>query len=301
MARRLVTAREQHELLSPWSRLAMPWRIEHPDYQPADVAHNYNPDMGDTQGGGDSRNFLVAPKNNVWWHGSASGTIGGGDRNIGLHVGDYQTAADNLNAILGPNPNHPQGRWDGKTSLAEAFPDSFEDNGDSIPEIEHSNWQSATSWAKRFTHPDGTPMHGSYRPNVFPVAITGPMGNTTDTAVSDGQAHALMRRQHSRPPKTPKGYYYINAGEGTGVSPETGIVNAASATVPSVDHIQRLDPAKYEHIAQEAHQNWHDYKYGPRRDSYNLSNNLSFDDLVRQQREQWQRALEWRNRRRRDS
>lgn len=284
----------------------MPWRTEHPDYQPADVAHNYNPDIGGVQGGGGHKNYLVGPANNVWWHGSATGIIGGGDRNDGLHVGDYQTAADNLNAHLGKNPHHPQGRWTGEHSLAEVFPESFEENGNSIPKIEHSNWRDAIDGARRFQHPDGTPMHGSYRPNIFPIAITGPMGNTTDTAVSDGQAHALMRRQHTRPPKTPKGYYYINAGEGDGVSPETGIVNTVSATVPSVNHVQKLDPAKYEHIAQEAHQNWHDDKYNnPDRSSYDKSKfdgtspMDNFREIQRQTLEQQRRALEWRDRRRR--
>ena len=306
MTRRVITAREQHEMLSPWRRVAMPWRTEHPDYQPADVAHNYNPDMGGTRGGGGRKNYLVGPANNVWWHGSASGNIGGGDRNDGLHIGDYQTAADNLNAVLGKNPHHSQGRWTGEHSLAEAFPESFEENGDSIPKIDHSNcdYGDASTWARRFHHPDGTPMHGSYRPNIFPIAITGPMGNTTDTAVSDGQAHALMRRQHTRPPKTPKGYYYINAGEGQGVSPETGIVSTLSATVPSVNHVQKLDPVKHEHIAQEAHQNWHDHKYGPRRDSYDMSKTEgmstmdNYRELCRQQQEQENGALEWRRRRR---
>ena len=77
-------------------RVAMPWRTEHPDYQPADVAPNYNPDIGGAQGGGGHKNYLVGPANNVWWHGSGSGDIGGGNANFGLHVGDYQTAADNL-------------------------------------------------------------------------------------------------------------------------------------------------------------------------------------------------------------
>ena len=296
MTRRVITAREQHEMLSPWRRVAMPWRTEHPDYQPADVAHNYNPDIGGTQGGGGHKNYLVGPKNNVWWHGSATGTIGGGDRKDGLHIGDYQTAADNLNAHLGKNPHHPQGRWTGEHSLAEAHPDSYDEDGNSIlNEVGYHLYR----------HPDGTPMHGSYRPNIFPIAITGPMGNTTDTAVSDGQAHALMRRQHTRPPKTPKGYYYINAGEGYGVSPETGIVSAVSATVPSVNHVQKLDPAKYEHIAQEAHQNWHDHKYGPRRDSSDKSKTEGMSmmdewgELLKQEKERENRVLEWRDRRRR--
>jgi hypothetical protein len=275
---------------------AMPWRTEHPDYQPADVAKNYNPDMGGIQGGGGHKNYLVAPANNVWWHGSASGDIGGGNRNIGLHVGDYQTAAENLNAILGPNPNHPQGRWDGKTSLAEANPESFDESGNSLP-----NWLGK----HQFTHPDGTPMHGSYRPNVFPLAITGPMGNTTDNTVSDGQVHALMKRQFSRPPKTPKGYYYVNAGEGTGVSPETGIVSPISAVLPSISHIQKLDPAKHEHVAQEAHQNWWAKKQNPDLSSYDMSKveGMSpmdeWNELREQQKEQERRALEWRDRRRR--
>lgn len=297
MTRRIVTAREQHELLSPWSRLAMPWRIEHPDYQPADVAHNYNPDMGGAQGGGDSKNFLVGPKNNVWWHGSASGDIGGGNASFGLHVGDYQTAADNLASRVGKNPHHPEGRWTGTTSLAEAKPERFDEDGNQIRD---------SSGYYGFTHSDGTPMHGSLRPNVFPVKIVGPMGNTTDTATSDGQAHALMRRQHTRPPKNPKGYYYINAAEGDGASPETGIVNAVSAALPSVSHVEKLDPAKYEHIAQEAHRNWRENKNNPDRSSYDdsrlkgLSGMEHWKELQQQRKEQENRVLEWRNRRRRD-
>ena len=280
------------------ARLAMPWRTEHPDYQPADVAHNYNPDIGGAQGGGGHKNYLVGPAKNVWWHGSGSGDIGGGDADFGLHVGDYQTAADNLNARLGLNPNHPQGRWTGQHSLAEAHPDSYDENGNSVPN--HMGYH-------RFTHSDGSPMHGSYRPNVFPLAIVGPMGNTTDTAVSDGQAHALIRRQRTRPPKTPKGYYYINAGEGHGVSPETGIVSAVSAAVPSVSHIQKLDPAEHEHIAQDAHKNWYDQKYNnPDKGSYDMSkvdgmpptSMERYQELQRQKKEQENGALEWRRRRR---
>lgn len=270
--------------------LAMPWRTQHPDYQPADVAKNYNPDIGGTQGGGDSRNFLVGPKNNVWWHGSATGNIGGNESPIGFHIGDYQTAADALRGRVGRNPLHPQGRWDGKTSLQQAFPDSFKENG--YPDH---------SW----THPDGTPMHGSYRPNVFPITVTGPMGNTTDNALSDGQAHALMRRQHTRPPKTPKGYYYINAGEGQGASPETGIVHSVSATVPTTDHVQKLDPAEHEHIAQQAHQNWYEWESRPRGPNfgpYQRVKGLYGEELQkeykRQQQEQERRVMEWRNQKR---
>jgi hypothetical protein len=279
-------------------RLGMPWRTEHPDYQPADVAHNYNPDIGGAQGGGGHKNYLVGPANNVWWHGSGSGDIGGGDADFGLHVGDYQTAADNLNARLGLNPNHPQGRWTGQHSLAEAHPGSYDENGNSVPN--HMGYH-------RFTHSDGSPMHGSYRPNVFPLAIVGPMGNTIDTAVSDGQAHALIRRQRTRPPKTPKGYYYINAGEGDGVSPETGIVSAVSAAVPSVSHIQKLDPTEHEHVAQEAHNNWYDQKYNnPDKGSYDMSkvdgmpptSMERYQELQRQRKEQENGALEWRRRRR---
>lgn len=266
-------------------KLAMPWRIEHPDYQPADVAKNYNPDIGGTQGGGDSKNFLVGPKNNVWWHGSASGDIGGNDSRIGFHIGDYQTAADVLRCRVGHNPLHPQGRWDGNTSLAEAFPDLFDENGDPVAH-------------RPLKHPDGTLMQGSYRPNVFPVSIVGPMGNTTDTAVSDGQAHALMRRQHTRPPKTPKGYYYINAGEGEGVSDETGIVHAVSATIPSVSHIRKLDPAEHEHIAQEAHDNWFNYEKN-RRSVVHSPRIMTHQEWRRLWQEQERRVLEWRNRRRR--
>lgn len=277
----------------------MPWRTENPNYQPADVAHNYNSDIGGAQGGGDSSSFLVAPINNVWWHGSASGDVGGGDRSDGLHIGDYQTAAEALNAHIGPNPHHPEGRWTGDHSLSESFPDLFDKNGDQIladADPERPKWNRY-----QMRHPDGTPMHGSYRPNVFPVAITGPMGNTTDTAVSDGQAHALMRRQRSRPPKTPKGYYYINGGEGTGVDPQHGIVWAASATVPSVDHITKLDPAEHEHIAEEAHQNWYEQKNNPNRSSYDDSKYEGlppverYQEIERQKREQERRALEWRN------
>lgn len=277
-------------------RVAMPWRTEHPDYQPADVAHNYNPDMGGAQSGGDHKNYLVGPKNNVWWHGSASGDIGGGNANFGLHIGDYQTAADNLASRIGKNPHHPEGRWDGTTSLVEAKTGKFDENGNQIRD---------SSGYYSFTHSDGTPMHGSLRPNVFPVRIVGPMGNTTDTAASDGQAHALIRRQHTRPPKTPKGYYYINAAEGSGISPETGIVSAVSAALPSVSHVEKLDPAKYEHIAQEAHHNWHKNENDPDRSSYDMSkvDGMSQMDrhheLRRQQQEQESGALEWRNRRRR--
>lgn len=291
MTRRIVCAFDR---VAIWHE-AMPWRIEHPDYQPADVAMNYNPDMGGVQGGGGHKNYLVAPANNIWWHGSASGDIGGGDRDIGLHVGDYQTAAENLNATVGPNPNHPQGRWEGKTSLAEAYPEGFDENGN--PD---RNWLGKY----RFAHPDGTPMHGSYRPNVFPVAITGPMGNTINNTVSDGQAHMLMRRQHTRPPKTLKGYYYINAGEGAGVSPQTGIVEPVSAALPSVNHTQKLDPAKYEHIAQEAHQNWWAKKNSPDLSSYDMSKveGMSqmdkWNEFRRQEKERERRVLEWRDRRR---
>lgn len=272
--------------------LAMPWRIEHPDYKPADVAKNYNPDIGGAQGGGDSRNFLVGPKNNVWWHGSASGDIGGGNASFGLHVGDYQTAADNLASRVGENPHHPEGRWTGTTSLAEAKPERFDENG---------NQKRDSSGYYSFTHSDGTPMHGSLRPNVFPVKIVGPMGNTTDTAASDGQAHALMRRQHTRPPKTPKGYYYINAAEGVGVSPETGIVSSVSAALPSINHVEKLDPAKYEHIAQEAHQNWRKNQNDPDRSSYDLNNippEDRYQETIRQRKEQERRVQEWRKRRR---
>lgn len=249
-------------------RIAMPWRIEHPDYQPADVAHDYDPDVGSVRGGGDSRNYLIGPANNVWWHGSASGDVGGGDRDIGLHVGDYQTAAETLDNILGPNPLHPAGRWIGQHSLSEAYPGHYDEKGNSLKN-------------HLFTHPDGTPMHGSYRPNVFPVAIVGPMANTTDTAVSDGQAHAMMQRQYLQLPKTQKGYYYINAGEGLGQSPETGIVYSVSATVPSASHFEKLDPKKYKHIAEEA-SNWETY------DPPNFSD---------EEREEQERGVrEWRNR-----
>jgi len=272
----------------------MPWRIEHPDYQPADVAHDYDPDVGEETFGGGHKNYLVGPANNVWWHGSVSGDIGGGKDQYGkgLHVGDYQTAAHVLQIRFGSNPLHPEGRWTGEHSLSEAYPNLFDENDNPIPD--ENGWH-------QFKHYDGTTsIPGSHRPNVFPVAITGPMSNTTDTAVSDGQAHVLMGDQHRHPPKTPKGYYYINGAEGEGRSPETGVVSPVSAVVPSVDHVQKLDPAKYEHIAQEAHQNWMQNFDSSDFDLSKLDGLSGADrekEISRQTKEQENSALEWRDRR----
>lgn len=208
MTMRIVTAREQVEMLQPWREASSPWepqgdvsapRPEHPD----------------------------GP--NGMWHGSPSGDLRGGA--YGLHIGTYDAAKEALEARIGkPADGKP---WDGTRTYGETplggYRNGYGANAapDALP-------------TGKASYSDGTPISLDAKPHVFPVRIKGPMSNTPQNPHPDFKANGYMRAQITRG-SAKRGYYYHNEGEGVTVDPTTGDIKySVSAVVPHGGHLEVL-------------------------------------------------------------
>jgi 8-oxo-dGTP pyrophosphatase MutT (NUDIX family) len=191
----------------------------------------------------------------VWWHGTASGDLRGG--NYGLHVGTHKAATDALTATIG----HPaEGVWDGSRSYGETklagkktlhergiYPTGYSSRH--APDEDHY----PTGGAK---HGNGDPISMDFRPDIFPLRITGKMGNTPHDPHRDDVANSMMHR--SRSAGRDQGYFYRNVGEDPG---------SVSAVLPGPEHIERIGSNSPEHeqkyrSAERYHQPLKDSDYG---------------------------------------
>lgn len=205
---RILTAREQVELLSPWRE-------------------------------------ITASHDGVFWHGSPSGEFVGSP--VGLHVGTFEAARDALEARIGtPADGKPWDgtRAYGETMLNrdqarhEFQPDKTWKRvvTKRPPELPSGKAQ----------YGDGTSIPLDAKPDLFPVRITGPMSNTPDTPHPDYKANGYMRAQLTRG-TAKRGYYYDNVGEGVVRDPLTGNLKPnISAVVPNGGtHLERLDRSQH--------------------------------------------------------
>jgi len=220
--RRIVTAREQAQMLTPWFRTA--------------VVHD-----------------------GVFWHGSPSGDFVGSP--VGLHVGTFEAARDALEARIGTpaDGTHWDGtRTYGETLLnRDQVRHVFKPHGDRpggtfTREITKRPPEFPNGKA---TYGDGTPIPLDAKPDLFPVRIVGPMSNTPDTPHPDYKANGYMRAQITRG-RAARGYYYDNVGEGVVRDPLSGQLKPnISAVVPNGGaHLERLDKSQHPYPTRDPDQ-----------------------------------------------
>ena len=168
----------------------------------------------------------------VWWHGSPSGDLRGGQ--YGLHLGDYESARQALESRIG---RPAEGVWDGKRVYGET------------PLAGYSAGYGAGKGSEpalptgKAVYSDGSLVPLDSRPSLLPLRITGPMGNTRNSPYGDDEVHDMIQGFGN---SWPGGYYYDNIGEGGWADPDTGKwQNSISAVVPGPDHVEPLDPDEY--------------------------------------------------------
>lgn len=164
-----------------------------------------------------------------WWHGTPYGGASETPGASGVHVGTQEAARQALNARIGHRADGKD--WDGtqeygKTLLAGAS--TLERLG-RYP-TGYSSGFTRTGQGDHYPLPHAETPHDA-KPSMFPVAIVGPMTNTTAQPHEDFKANGMMAGQLKRG-TAKRGYYYRNVGEDSG---------SISAVVPSWQHLRRVD------------------------------------------------------------
>lgn len=172
----------------------------------------------------------------VWWHGSGSGDLRGGES--GLHLGTQAAAEDALNARIG---FPAEGSWDGtreygKTKLAgkntilKRNKYGLSGHNADAPDEDYYPHE----------HPRGLPMvsrdfamRPEWKPNIAGYRIKGPMTNTARTPHGDWKANGYMKAALKKG-NAKRGHFYRNEGEDSG---------SISAVVPSGAHVEPIKRA----------------------------------------------------------
>ena len=164
----------------------------------------------------------------VMWHGSPSGTLGGGRG--GVHVGTRKAAEAALGARIGIPAS---GSWAGnrlpygqtllagRETLNRLDPRGYNVTGYNVNAPAKDYLPTAMP-----SYSGGQAMSPASIPTVLPYTIAGPMTNTPRSPHSDVMANALAGRSNAR-----RGFYYRNEGEDVG---------SISAAVPSGAHLTPL-------------------------------------------------------------
>jgi len=172
---------------------------------------------------------------NLWWHGSTDTGFFG---SRGIHIGTKLSATQALPARIGVPA---VGEWDGQTeygktllagrvSLARLekekgyYLTTGYNAGREVPDEDYYPGDRK----EKAVYSDGVVVGLRTKPNVFAVAITGPMTNTPHTPHTDSRANSLIIRQ-LKAGNAKSGYYYRNEGEDVG---------SISAVVPSGDWLK---------------------------------------------------------------
>jgi hypothetical protein len=186
--------------------------------------------------------FAKTTDQNVYWHGSASGDLRGG--NTGLHLGTRLAAKQALEARIGIPAT---GEWDGtreygKTLLAgEDTLDRIHRETNSFPKSGLNAGEPGNPVPKEDYYPrkvlkyaDGTDMPMDIKPNILPYKLDTEMSNTAYTPRPDWHANGYMRRQ-IKLGNAKSGYYYKNEGEDAG---------SISVVVPNGKHVVEVKYSK---------------------------------------------------------
>lgn len=175
---------------------------------------------------------------NVFWHGSPSGDMRGGE--YGLHIGTHEAAKQALEARIGVKADGTD--WDGteeygKTKLAgketlkrldpRGFLETGFNSGKDVPEQDYFPSERKV----KATFGDKSIVPETAKPNIQPVRIKGEMSNSTSKPHEDFRANGLMKGQIKRG-TAKRGYYYENVGEDAG---------SVSAVVPNKSHLEVIE------------------------------------------------------------
>jgi hypothetical protein len=172
-------------------------------------------------------------KNNVWWHGSVSGDMRGGDS--GLHLGTKSAAEDALHARIG---FPAEGSWDGTRKYGETLlagkkrilamnPYGITGRNADAPDEDYYAHEHPKG---PLTYSDGTPVPSDTSPSIRPFRITGSMTNTIQNPHQDFKANGYMAAAKKRGTAR-NGYFYKNEGEDYG---------SISAVVPDGEHVEEI-------------------------------------------------------------
>jgi len=195
-----------------------------------------NKDIHRAHGGSLNRAFGGRNKerDNVWWHGTVSGDLRGGQS--GLHLGTKAAAEDALHARIG---FPAEGEWDGtreygktllagKKTIRARNPYGLSGRNVDAPEEDYYAHEHPDGPLK---HWNGDEVDPASKPWIKPFKITGPMTNSVDRPHGDWKANGYMKAALKRG-NAKSGYYYTNEGEDSG---------SISAVVPNGSHIDPLE------------------------------------------------------------
>lgn len=177
----------------------------------------------------------------IWWHGSASGDLRGGQS--GLHLGTKLAATQALESRIG-TPADGMG-WTGDTEYGKRLlagtktlnkMGPYNETGIragsrdiDYPEEDHyAGDYFKQNPSEHPKYPDGTKMPLDVKPSVEPYYITGSMNNHPGAPYGDWKANGYMKGALKRGTAR-NGYYYENQGEDSG---------SISAVVPNGDHVK---------------------------------------------------------------
>jgi hypothetical protein len=169
---------------------------------------------------------------NVWWHGSASGILCGG--NTGLHLGTKLAAQQALEARIGipadgkgwtGNREYGKTLLAGKKTLNKMDPRGYNITGFNCDIPENDFYPT-----KILKYANGSNMPMNVKPSINSYELIGKFTNTIDTAYNDRKANGYMSASLKKG-NAKRGFFYKNEGEDTG---------SISVVVPNGTHLRKI-------------------------------------------------------------